>query len=62
MKWKEYFSICYHPDPGVYIIHWVTTCQPINGDTWSYRKNAEAWIAANYENIIFEKFEEIVLA
>lgn len=60
MIWQDFFSICFHPSPGVYIIHWKASSIPLDSNVFREKKNAERWLENNFRKILDESFEEVV--
>lgn len=60
-KWQDFFKITYHPDGENYIVHWAATSVPVDERGWRVRENAVRWLNDNWQGLILEKFEEVVL-
>lgn len=59
--WQDFFTLCYHPSPGIWIIHWKSSSKPALDASFSEKKQAEIWLKYKYREILDKSFEEIVL-
>lgn len=60
-NWKDFFTLVYHPNPGVYIIHWADRHIPVDNQQFLFVAGAVSWIKENGQILLDRKFEEIVL-